>query len=80
MVGKKFSSYSPINVESKISSKGSSDSFASEKSKNSKAFESLALGCSMNNSARIDFVDGDFKRVGEPTEAALKVLAEKIMG
>jgi len=34
----------------------------------------------MNNSARIDFVEGNYKRVGEPTEAAMKVLAEKICG
>lgn len=34
----------------------------------------------MNNNSRIDIKDGKFERVGEPTEAALKVLAEKIAG
>lgn len=43
-------------------------------------FQSLATGCTLNNSARIDFVEGNYKRVGEPTEAAMKVLAEKICG
>ena len=40
----------------------------------------MATGCTINNTARIDFEDGKFRRVGEPTEAALKVLAEKICG
>jgi magnesium-transporting ATPase (P-type) len=34
----------------------------------------------MNNNSRIDYENDDFKRVGEPTEAALKVLAEKLYG
>lgn len=34
----------------------------------------------MNNNSRIDVKGGKFERVGEPTEAALKVLAEKIAG
>lgn len=40
----------------------------------------MAVGCTLNNSARIDFIDNKYKRVGEPTEAALKVLAEKMCG
>ena len=43
-------------------------------------FDSLAVGCTFNNNARIDYEDGVFKRVGEPTEAALKVVAEKLCG
>lgn len=35
---------------------------------------------SYNNRARCDLVDGKWKRVGEPTEVALLVLAEKMMG
>lgn len=43
-------------------------------------FKSFAIGCTVNNTSRIDYENGAFKRVGEPTEAALKVLAEKICG
>jgi magnesium-transporting ATPase (P-type) len=52
----------------------------SDLKKNSDIFESLATGCTFNSSARIDFVEDNYKRVGEPTEAAMKVLAEKICG
>lgn len=38
----------------------------------------LAKVCSLCNAAAIRFVDGKYERVGEPTEAALKVVAEKI--
>jgi magnesium-transporting ATPase (P-type) len=80
-VGSQESSYSPINLSSKISAVGGSEqSFLSDLRKNSAIFESLATGCTLNNSARIDFVEGNYKRVGEPTEAAMKVLAEKICG
>ena len=43
-------------------------------------FTSLATGCTINNRSRIDFKEGEFVRVGEPTEAALKVFAEKVCG
>jgi magnesium-transporting ATPase (P-type) len=68
-------------LDKKISAVGGSEqTFLSDQRKNADIFTSLATGCTMNNTARIDFVDGNFKRVGEPTEAALKVLAEKICG
>jgi len=38
----------------------------------------LARVCSLCNQAVIRYVDGKYERVGEPTEAALKVLVEKI--
>jgi Ca2+-transporting ATPase len=41
-------------------------------------FEALAVGCSFNNNAGIEQRDGAWTRVGEPTEAAMKVLAEKL--
>jgi hypothetical protein len=44
-------------------------------------FRSISTVCSRNNSSKIVIEkDGYFKRIGEPTEAALKVLAEKISG
>ena len=39
---------------------------------------SISITTSTDND-RVD-ADGDFKRVGEPTEAALKVVAEKLCG
>jgi Ca2+-transporting ATPase len=43
-------------------------------------FSSIATGCTVNNSASVRFEDGEFKRIGEPTDAALKVFAEKLCG
>ena len=34
--------------------------------------------CALCNDAEICYADGEYKRTGEPTEAALKVLVEKI--
>ena len=39
---------------------------------------SLAAVCTLCNDAEIGYADGAYTRVGEPTEAALKVLVEKI--
>lgn len=72
----KNSSYSPINCF--ISS--NDRDFNQDQRTYKDLFRSLATGCTYNNSARID-VNGDvFQRVGEPTEAALKVFAEKLCG
>jgi Ca2+-transporting ATPase len=38
----------------------------------------IAVVCSLNNKAGITFEDGKFNKLGEPTEAALKVFAEKL--
>jgi Ca2+-transporting ATPase len=38
----------------------------------------IAVVCALNNKSEIRFEDGKFVKVGEPTEAALKVTAEKI--
>jgi Ca2+-transporting ATPase len=43
-------------------------------------FSSIATGCTINNSASVTFEDSQFKRMGEPTDAALKVFAEKLCG
>jgi len=44
--------------------------------------EKLSIGCVFNNTSRIDVdkSNGTFTKMGEPTEAALKVLADKLMG
>jgi Ca2+-transporting ATPase len=44
----------------------------------SKSFKHMAFVCGVNNRASIDFTEGEFKRRGEPTEAALKVFSEKL--
>ena len=66
-------SYSPLNC--KIDAP-----FADDYKKDADLFHSLAVGCTMNNNSRIEKQGDDFKRVGEPTEAALKVFAEKMCG
>lgn len=38
----------------------------------------MIMVCALNNRARILNQSGTFKNQGEPTEAALKVLAEKL--
>lgn len=38
----------------------------------------MAAVCALNNRSRILFKDNQFKIQGEPTEAALKVFAEKL--
>lgn len=68
-------SYSPI-----VDKKGFEQSFHDDLNINRSLFNDLAIGCTINNTARIDYENGKFRRVGEPTEAAMKVLAEKICG
>lgn len=43
-----------------------------------KTISSLAKICALCNESTIEYKDGKYVRVGEPTEAALKVLVEKI--
>lgn len=43
-----------------------------------KTVSSLAKICALCNESAIEYKDGKYVRVGEPTEAALKVLVEKI--
>lgn len=40
--------------------------------------EDLARICTLCNDAKVVYEDGKFTRVGEPTEAALCVLVEKV--
>jgi len=57
--------------------KGEIANFAPEmmSSKTMKLFASI---CTMCNEAQIEYKNGAFERIGEPTEAALKVLVEKM--
>jgi len=50
----------------------------SENSMSCDGWKDLARICSICNDARISYEDGQFIRVGEPTEAALCVLVEKM--
>lgn len=38
----------------------------------------IAIVCALNNKANIIYEEGKFNKLGEPTEVALKVLAEKL--
>lgn len=69
-------SYSPVNCYIKS---GTRD-FDTDQAKNKDLFNALATGCTINNRASIDIQGNNFKRIGEPTEAALKVFAEKLCG
>lgn len=42
--------------------------------------DALCTGCVFNNSSRVFVERGRFKKLGSPTEAALKVFAEKVAG
>ena len=67
-------SYDPN--DSQISSV--SRSYDEDKRAHKDLFRSLAVGCAFNNNATVEKKDGKWSRIGEPTEAALAVLAEKI--
>ena len=41
-------------------------------------FKDIAAICSLCNDAQLEYKDGQYLRIGEPTEAALKVLVEKL--
>jgi len=62
-------SYSPVaNIEK----------MTSETFKNAKTLKDIAIVCTLNNNSSIVFEDGKFNKQGEPTEAALRVFAEKL--
>jgi magnesium-transporting ATPase (P-type) len=44
----------------------------------SSALQDLAAVCALCNEAELEYKDGVYGRIGEPTEAALKVLVEKM--
>lgn len=54
------------------------DNFATDRKNFESLVKSFTTGMSINNRASIKKQDGDYVRVGEPTEAAMIVLAEKL--
>mmetsp|Transcript_17559 Transcript_17559/g.12589 ORF Transcript_17559/g.12589 Transcript_17559/m.12589 type:complete len:189 (-) Transcript_17559:1740-2306(-) len=54
------------------------DSFSSDDFKNFPGYKLMTASCAINNRARILYQDDKFKLQGEPTEGAIKVLAEKL--
>lgn len=46
--------------------------------KANRALRDIAVVCTLNNKSSIVYNENEFQRMGEPTEAALKVVAEKI--
>lgn len=54
------------------------DNFSTDRKNFESLVESFATGCTINNRALIKKEGNTYVRVGEPTEAALKVLAEKL--
>jgi magnesium-transporting ATPase (P-type) len=49
-----------------------------DKNMQMKGLQNLAKICSICNDAVLEYKDGQYTRSGEPTEAALKVLVEKM--
>jgi len=72
----------PYNVEEKKNAYDPhgeiKDNFNTDRKGFETLVESFATGCTVNNRAHIKQENKEFVRVGEPTEAALKVLAEKL--
>jgi P-type E1-E2 ATPase len=54
------------------------DGFDNDIAKDKSLFVQFAHGCEVNNNSRVEKVDNEYKRFGEPTEAALKVLGRKL--
>ena len=80
IIGKGIKDILTYNVEEKSYSPEGKvlDGFSNETWHLSDSFKHLAAVCALNNRSRIIYADGQFKMQGEPTEAALKVLAEKL--
>jgi len=52
--------------------------FSNDLFKTSKSFKYIGAVCAINNRSTITYENNNFKLIGEPTEAALKVFAEKL--
>jgi magnesium-transporting ATPase (P-type) len=64
--------------ESEYSPESNIKNLSKQNFEQNKNLEKMALVCAMNNRSRIAYESGAYKNQGEPTEAALKVFAEKI--
>jgi magnesium-transporting ATPase (P-type) len=72
-VAENENAYSPENC--KISG-----DFDQELKKSEELFTLFAHGCAVNNNSRVTKnEDGEYQRAGEPTEAAIRVLASKMI-
>lgn len=79
IIGKYWQDVAEFDVEeSEYSPLSNIKNMSRDNYKSNKNLEKMALVCSMNNRARIVNEEGAFKNQGEPTEAALKVFAEKL--
>lgn len=65
-------------TENSYSPEADIQGFSQETYNSSAVFAHIANVCAINNRARIVMKDGAYKIQGEPTEAALKVFAEKL--
>lgn len=79
VVGDSISNLKEFDVEEKsYSPEASILNLSADTFKNNYNFNHIAAVCALNNSSRIVYDNNTFKIQGEPTEAALKVLAEKL--
>ena len=81
LVGKSADSFDEYKVEEKsYAPEGKIEGLNDEKFASAVNFKHLAMVCSANNRSSISYDEkkAAFKLIGEPTEAAMKVLAEKI--
>ena len=79
IVGADASTWNTYDVEEKSYSPADCkiENFTSDRFNGCESYKHMAFVCGVNNRASIYFEDG-FKKRGEPTEAALKVFAEKL--
>jgi magnesium-transporting ATPase (P-type) len=78
VIGESHNNMIEYDVEEKAYSPDGEIKFLDQKKYNDNAnFKNMALVCALNNRSRIVFDKEKFGIQGEPTEAALKVLAEK---
>lgn len=78
-VGNSFRDLAPFDVDEKSYSPECNVKYMTQKNfDENQNYKHLAAVCGLNNRSKILFEDNQFKIQGEPTEAALKVLAEKL--
>lgn len=79
VVGKNHNELTKFEVEeNSYSPEGKINGLDTEEMKNSWTLKHLAATCTLNNRANLVNQNGKWDAQGEPTEASLKALAEKI--